>query len=148
MRFEVEYREESHGPQLTGVMLQEGRAATGGRAEVFAPGSVEWPSTGIEILTVHKGPTETRGQVVRDRDNRLLLTARATPAIKEAYDAGKRYLSVEFVATRDRVTKGGVREILRAIVDKAALVERPEYDTAIAEVRSAADIERKARLWL
>lgn len=147
MHFEVEYREESHGPQLTGCILQEGRAARN-LAELFTPGAVEWPSTGIEILTVHKGPAECRGQVVRDRDNRLLLTARATPAIKEAYDDGKRFLSVEFVAVRERVTRGGVREITRAIVDKAALVRRPEYGQAVAEVRSAADIERKARLWL
>ena len=44
--FEVEVREAERAgyePTLRGVMLTEGRAASGGRAEVFAPGSVSWP---------------------------------------------------------------------------------------------------------
>ena len=49
MLAELELRQE--GRELVGVILQEGRAATGGLAEVFAPnGSVEWPADGIDIL--------------------------------------------------------------------------------------------------
>ena len=135
--FEVEIREEEgREPMLRGVMLQEGRAASGGRAEVFAPGSVEWPSEGVGVSTVHKGSIESRGQVVRDREGRLSLTARATDGIKKAIDDGKKFMSVEFISLKERTTKGGVREILRAFVGDTALVSNPEYDTTLAEVRN------------
>ena len=149
-QFEVELREESgREPTLSGVMLQEGRAATGGRSEIFTPGSVEWPSHGIAIKTVHRGETETRAHVTRDRDGRLLITARASRAVVKAFEAGKRFLSVEFRSLDERTTAAGVREILRAFVDAAALTYKPEYDVAAAEVRSRSeDTERKARLWL
>ena len=51
----VEVREADDGPKLRGVVLQEGRAAQGGRAEVFAPFSVVWPSDGISLLGEHRG---------------------------------------------------------------------------------------------
>ena len=145
--FAVEIREADRAgyePTLRGVMLTEGRAASGGRAEVFAPGSVEWPSGGVAILTEHRGTVETRGHVVRQPGGRLTLTARATPAIKQAVEAGRKWMSVEFRALEERTTKGGVRELLRAFVDAAALVRAPEYDTTTAEVRS----KRRMRVWL
>ena len=146
--FEVEIREAEkpgYEPTLRGTMLQEGRAASGGRAEVFTPGSVEWPSEGVVVRTVHRGKAETRGQVVRERDGRLTLTARATDAIREAVRAGKRYMSIEFQAVEERTTAGGVRELLRAFVNGAALVADPEYDTTTAEVRKRST---QRRLWL
>lgn len=150
MNCEIEIREQAgREPTLYGVILQEGRAATGGRRELFAPGAIEWPSEGVGVATEHLGPVETRGHVVRDRKGRLRLTARATEAIRQAFEDGKRFLSVEFRAIDERVTAGGVREIQRAFVGTAAMVRKPEYDTAVAEVRSAAaDIERRARAWL
>ena len=62
-------------------MLQEGRAASGGRREVFTPGSVEWPAAGVVVRTEHRGKAETRGLVVRQSDGRLTITARATRPI-------------------------------------------------------------------
>ena len=143
--FEVEIREGRPGyePSLRGTMLTEGRAASGGRAEVFVPGSVEWPSEGVAILTEHRGTVEVRGQVVRQRDGKLTLTARATDAIKQAVAAGRKWMSVEFRALEERTTKGGVREVLRAFVPAAALVSSPEYDSTSAEVRS-----KRRRVWL
>lgn len=38
-------------------------------------------------------------------------------------------------AMSERTTRGGVREIQRALVDAAALVAEPEYDSTSAEVR-------------
>lgn len=152
MNFQVEIREEGQGrePQLFGVMLTEGRAASGGRAEVFAPNSVEWPSSGVAVLLEHRGEPEVRGHVVRGADGRLSLTARATDGIRKAVEGGAKYMSVEFHPLNERTTKGGVREILRAFVDAATLTDRPEYDTTAAEVRAqdVGDVERKARLWL
>ena len=147
LAFEVEVREASrpgYEPTLHGTMIQEGRAASGGRRELFAPGSIEWPSEGVAVLAEHRGRMETRGQVIRRRDGRLTLTARATDAIRRAVEAGKRFMSVEFRALEERTTKGGVREVLRAFVDAAALVAAPEYDTTAAEVRS----KRRRRVWL
>ena len=150
MEFELEIREQAgREPTLYGTLIQEGRAATGGRAEVFAPGAIEWPSEGVGVATVHRGEIETRGQVVRARNGELSITARATDKIRAAFAEGKRFLSVEFVPLEERTTRGGVREVLRAFVARAALVHQPEYDIATAELRSRSnDIERKARSWL
>ena len=149
MDFAIEIREQAgREPTLYGVMIQEGRAASGGLREVFAPGSIEWPNAGVAILTEHKGEIETRGAVVRESDGRLALTATATAGIQGAVKDGKRFLSVEFRSLRERTTKGGIREILRAFVDAAALVKAPEYDSSSAEVRAESPDERKYRLWL
>ena len=150
MQFEIEIKEQAgREPTLFGVMIQEGRAASGGRSELFAPGAIEWPSEGVGVMTDHRGAIETRGHVVRERDGRLTLTARATDNIRKAVADGKRYMSVEFQSLRERTTAGGIREIQRALVSAAALVVKPEYDTSAAEIRSqAADIERRAAIWL
>lgn len=140
--FEVELRES--GEHLHGVMVQEGRAASGGRRELFAPGSVQWPSTGVSVLTEHRGNAEALAHPVREVDGRILLRTRATDAIRRAIDTGKRYMSVEFRAVEERTTAGGVREILRAFVPAVALVASPEYDTTSAEVRS----KQRRRVWL
>ena len=143
--FEVEIREGRPGREgtLHGVMLTEGRAASE-RKELFVPGSVEWPSNGVAILTEHRGAVETRGQVVRGRDGALALTARATDAIRAAVKAGKRYMSVEFRALKENRTRGGIREIERAFVDAAALTASPEYTQTGAELRS----KRRPVFWL
>ena len=65
----------------------------------------------------------------------IFLEAPATPEIREAVETGRRYMSVEFHSLRERTTKGGVREILRALVPDVALVADPEYDSTAAEVR-------------
>ena len=131
------------GGELVGVILAEGRAASGGRAELFAPGSLTWPADGIAIRTRHGGPVETRAFPHRDAQGRIHVRARATQAIRDAVEAGRRWMSVEFKAVEERTTKAGVRELLRAFVVGAALADRPEYDTTSAEVRS-----RRRRIWL
>ena len=123
------------GRTLYATLVQEGRAASGGRAEVFAPGSVEWPSTGVGILLAHRQAPEVRAVPERQRDGRITVEARATGPIRQAVESGKRFMSVEFHALRERTTEGGVREIQRALVPDAALVSRPEYDVSDAEVR-------------
>lgn len=141
--FPVEIREGAR-PKLRGTILTEGRAASGGRAEVFAPGSVSWPHDGVGILTEHRGAVETRAHPVRGRDGGLRIEADATAPIRAAVEAGRRFMSVEFRSMEERTTAGGVREVLRAFVDNAALVASPEYDTTAAEVRSQA----RRRVWL
>ena len=67
----VEVREE--GGELHGVLVQEGRAASGGRSELFAPGSVSWPSTGVNILTEHHGQPEAQAFPHRDQLGRIQI---------------------------------------------------------------------------
>lgn len=142
--FEVEIRQAAEGGELHGVMLTEGRAASGGRAELFAPGSVQWPSEGVEIAPGHELATESRAHPVRQRDGRLTLRTRATDALRQAVESGRKYMSVEFHALKERRTQAGVREILTALVVRAALVKTPEYDTTAAEVRT----KQGRRVWL
>ena len=132
-RIAVEVREKKG--ELRGVILQEGRAASGGRAEVFAPGSVTWPADGVAIRAEHLGATEIRAMPRRDKSGRIRVRAKATDGIRAAIRGGKRYMSVEFRALSERTTAGGVREVLRALVEGAALVDSPEYDSTLAEVR-------------
>ncbi len=140
----VETRASADGPRLYGVILQEGRAARGGRAELFAPQSAVWPSDGIGLLLQHHGATETRAVPERAEHGEIRISAPATPAIFRAVQAGKRYLSVEFHAERETRTAGGVREIERALIVAAALTDDPEYHQARAEVRT----RRRRRHWL
>ena len=139
----VELREADDGPMLRGVVLQEGRAAQGGRAEVFAPLSVVWPSDGIALLGEHRGPELARAVPTRAADGSLRIETRATPAILTAYETRK-FFSVEFHALSEVRTAGGVREIQRALVDAAALVPNPEYPNVRAEVRA----QRRRVVWL
>ena len=138
----VEVREADDGPMLRGVMLQEGRAAAGGRSELFAPLSVVWPSDGIALRGEHRGAEIGRAVPTRDADGSLRIETRATPAILTAY-ATRKYFSIEFVSLREVRTAGGVREIQRALVDAAALVPNPEYPGVRAEVRA-----QRRRVWL
>jgi len=132
-----ELRDTASGQQLHGVILEEGRAAAGGRAEVFAPGAVSWPSTGIAIRTEHRGVEVARAVPERDGTT-IRIAAPATPEIRAAFAEGKRQMSVEFYSLVERLTPGGVREIRRALVDAAALTTSGEYEQAQAEIRSRA----------
>ena len=142
----VEYREDNGGPRIVATLIQEGRAATGGRAELFTPGSVVWPDTGVGIQTVHKGAVEVRAVPTRGADGSITFSARATPAIVDAVNAGRRGMSVSFVALKEQRTAGGVREIERAYVDEAALTDKPEYEQGRAELREKRP--RKVTVWL
>ena len=132
----LEVRESETGPMLHGVVLQEGRAAQGGRAESFAPLSVVWPATGIALLAEHRGAALAHAVPVRDADGSLRIATPATPAILEAFEARK-FFSVEFHAISEVRTKAGVREITRALVESAAMVSSPEYKQATAEIRDS-----------
>ena len=143
--FKTELRETDGKPRLHGVLIQEGRAASGGRAELFAPGSVVWPDSGVTIKIGHGGPEAATAHPARHPSGEIRISAPASPAIVEAVKAGRDGLSVEFLALREQRTAGGVREISRALVDAAALVSQPEYSQARAELRSK---KRKRYLWL
>ena len=129
---------------LRAVILSEGRAAIGGRAELFTPGAIVWPAEGIAIRIEHRGAEV--GRAVPERvGTEIRITAKATPAIFAAVEQRRqRYASVEFHALAETRTAGGVREIQRALVDGFSLTDDPEYETR-AEIRKA---WRRSRVWL
>ena len=133
---EVECRSSAQGPMLRATIVTEGRAASGGRSELFAPGSLLWPPDGIAIRAVHRGPELAKAIPMRETSGEIRIETRATPDIYAAVNGGKTYASVEFQSIEERTTAGGVRELLRAVVIGAALVDTPEYDTTRAEVRT------------
>lgn len=133
----LELRAEEAGPSLYAVILQEGRAASGGRAEVFAPGSAVWSNDGVDVRLDHGEPPAARAFPVRAEDGRIEIRVRATDPIQRAVESGRQYMSVEFHSVLERRTKAGVREIQRAIIVGAALVSTPEYDTTSAEIRTS-----------
>ena len=132
----VELREADGERRLHATIVQEGRAARGGRAELFAPNSIQWPSNGIAIKTVHLGQTETRAMPTRRPDGRIQVAVKATPGLLAAYEGGKRSMSIEFRSIQDDVTTAGVREIQGALLEGAALVASPEYGGTRVELRS------------
>ena len=139
----VEVREAgADGPMLLATIVQEGRAAGGGRAELFIPLSVIWPVNGIAIRTQHRGPEVGRAIPSRETNGEIRISAKATPEIRKAFEV-KQYMSVEFTALAETRTSAGIREIARAYVDAASMTNDPEYTQAIAEIRS-----RGRRVWL
>lgn len=141
----LEAREIDGAPSLVGVVVQEGRAASGGRAELFSPGSTVWPSDGIGILTEHGGSIEARAIPTREANGEITIKTKATPAIREAF-LTRKFMSVEFRSEKEVTTRGGVREIQRAMISAAALVRAPEYQQATAEIRKKKP--RGLEVWL
>ena len=141
---EIEIREADGVERLVGTILQEGRAASE-RLEIFAPGALVWGETGIAIRTEHRGAEVARAIPVRSTNGEIRISAIATPEIRAAFAAGKRWLSAEFQALAETRTVGNIREIQRAFIGAAALVRSPEYVQARAEVRERA--RRRRRSW-
>ena len=142
----VELRASAAGPMLRGVILTEGRAASGGRAELFTPGAVRWPADGIAIRLVHLGPAETRAVPTRGPGGEIRISTRATPSIFRAVSDGARYMSVEFHALDERTTPAGVREIRSALVTGAIVTDDPEYDSTAAELRQRGRRKRRVKI--
>ena len=138
----VEVRESETGPQLVGVLIQEGRAASV-RAEVFAPLSLVWASEGVAIRAAHLAAEDSRAIPTRHSNGEIRIAAPASPALVAAFNEGRRFLSIEFHSLKETRSAAGVREIQSAFLPGAALVAEPEYKQATAEVRA-----KQRRVWL
>ena len=138
----VEIREADNGPMLHGILIQEGRAASV-RAEVFAPGSLQWSAEGIALRAKHLGAEDSRAIPTRESNGEIKIAAPASAAIVAAFNEGRRFLSIEFHALQETRSTSGVREIQQAFLPGAALVSDPEYAQARAEVRA-----RRRKVWL
>ena len=155
---EVRYQEDperlSPG-RLTGVLLTyEVRAAD--RPELFARNSLYWADTGISINDQH----DRRATIVRTTpflagdaikiDVALPDTARGRDAATNVRDGTLRGLSVEFHSEKEG-RRGGLREIRRARLARAGLVDDPSYADSLAEVRGqipAWMLDEELLLWL
>lgn len=126
-------------------LIQEGRAATGGRTELFAPGSLIWDSTGIAVRTRHHAPSVGRAFPRRGEAGEISISIQRIPELVERYEQGARHASVEFVALEERTTQGGIREVQKALLTGVALTDNPEYDTSGVELRTRA---RRMIPWL
>ena len=146
----IEYRadEDRRGPgRLRGVLVRYGERRADGR-EVFRRGALEWPASGIVLRRQHdkfnpilRALPEVRGdEVVLDVE--LPDTAAGRDAAVEVRAGLLRGLSVEFRALVAEVV-GGVREIRRAELCGAGLVDAGAYGSSGVEVRG-----RRRRRWL
>ena len=133
----LEIRESDEGEHLVGVVVQEGRAGTA-RQELFAPQSLIWPAEGIPVRTTHLQGEVGRAIPTRHSGGEIRIRLKATPAIRSAYESGKKFLSAEFFALRESRagSRGTIREIESAMLAGAAMVADPEYRQATAEIRT------------
>ena len=130
----LELRESDEGEHLIGTVIQEGRAGTV-RKELFAPQSLSWPAEGVPIRTEHLKGEAGRAVPTRHPGGEIRIRLKATPEIRAAYQAGKKFLSAEFFALSESRAAGNIREIESALLSGAAMVSSPEYKQATAEIR-------------
>lgn len=140
---DCEIREVDGAPRLSLTLIQEGRMASR-RAELFAPGSVQWGADGVAVRVGHGNPEEVRAMPARLPGGEIRVSARATERIVEAVHSGVIGASVEFYALQESRNGLNIREIQRALVSGVAIVSRPEYTQGKAELRSR---ERRNILW-
>ncbi len=141
----VEDRSRRGPGRLQGTIVPFGAVASD-RREVFRPDSITMPANGIRLLLEHRGRQVDR--VIPTVDARGVHVDHVLPDTEVGREAARRVragelrgLSVEFTALRETRTQG-VREVVSAMVDAAALVPEASYapHTGV-EVRRADDLE-------
>ena len=142
---ELRAAEDSPG-RIVGTLIEMGRVA-GDRREVFAVGSIRWPSDGVRLLAEHRGREVMTFQPALDGaalrvDVALPDSALGREVAAEVRSGRKGALSIEFYATQEAQVQG-VREVRSALMDAAAVVAAGAYDQARVEVR-----QWRARWWL
>ena len=134
--------------RIVGTLLPIGRVATD-RQEIFVPGSVQFPASGVRLLLEHRGREVLRFHPVEDAtaaewriDAELPDTPEGREAAALVQSGQRKALSVEFFALSDkRVSR--VREVRSAFVEATALCKEGVYDQARVELRS-----QSVKVWL
>ena len=158
VRCAIEYREDEtrQSPgRLTGVLLTYEERAND-RPEIFARGSLEWRDSGILIREQHNRMSPIvravpflDGDAVRI-DVALPNTQRARDAATNVQEGVLTGLSVEFRSVKEG-RRNGMREIQRALLGGAGLVDDPSYGNSLVEVRerlATVTIPSEVTLWL
>ena len=140
--------------RIVGSLVTYGQRARD-RAEVFAPGALRWPDGGIILNEQHNRQApilrftpELDGAELRI-DAPLPDTQRGRDAATMIRNGTMTGLSIEFRVEAEGRTNG-LREIRRAVLAAAALVDSPAYGTTV-EVRGkgkCAAPPSAATLWL
>ena len=142
---DVKLRESKGVRRLELTVLQEGRASAASRRELFVMGSLSWPDGGVHIRSVHLGTSLGRAHPSRRPDGSIEISTPANDAMVKAIEQeGKTGASIEFVPIRERRTRSGVTEYLRAWFDGVALVTTPEFSQGKARIRSRRE---RSSLW-
>ena len=141
IRCAIEYREDEtrQSPgRIVGTLIAYGERAKD-RAEKFAPGSLHWPDTGIVLNEQHNRQAPIM-RFTPALDGKELRIDAALPDTQRGRDAATMIkngtmtgLSIEFRSELEG-RSDGVREIRRAHLAAAALVDSPSYGTSV-EVR-------------
>ena len=122
--------------RLHGLLITEGRASAD-RRELFVLGSCQFPSTGVQIRAAHESEAGAVRAFPYRNGNEILVNLEPSREIRNAVDAGAKYMSVEFKSLRESTTESGIREIERALIVGAAVVRDPSYRQTKAEIRRA-----------
>ena len=141
--------------RIVGSLLVYGKRAKD-RPEKFAPGALHWPSAGIVLNEQHNRQApilrftpEVDGDEVRI-DALLPDTQRGRDAAVMIRNGTMTGLSIEF-RSESEGRAAGVREIRRAHLSAAALVDSPSYGTSV-EVRRGKGLggaaPKASTLWL
>ena len=143
-QFEIRLAEDPdrNGPGLLqGVLLTYGERATD-RAEIFTSGALHWPEGGVVLREQHnrQAPIVRFVPTVDGREVRVSVplpdTQRGRDAALMVKNGTFRGLSVEFQAEQESHV-AGVREIRRARLAGAGLVDDPSYKGSGVSVRHA-----------
>ena len=153
IRFAIEVRAERDSPgRLTGTLMRYGERASD-RPEVFREGSLEWPAGGVILNRQHARSSpimrvipKTDGAEVRI-DSRIPDTVAGRDLASEIRSGLFHGLSVEFEAL-DEGFAGELREIRKARLLAAGVVDEPSYPAARVEVRKRSELEGRSDLWL
>ena len=154
IRFRVEVRaDDRNSPgRLQGVLMRYGERAAD-RPEVFRDGSLEWEADGIVINRQHSRAMPVMRAVPKIEGSEVRIDApipdtMAGRDLASEVRAGLFHgLSVEFEAL-DEGFAGELREIRKARLLAAAVVDEPSYPAARVEVRERSELESRADLWL
>ena len=149
VRFEDDETRASPGLLVGTLMTYEERA--GDRPELFADGSLEWRENGIIVNEQHNraAPILRAVPFLEGREVRIRQpfpnTQRGRDAATNLREGVFTGLSVEFAVMSEGL-RGPLREIRKALLTGAALVDRASYSTSTAEVRQRTG--RRRRMWL
>ena len=137
--------------RIVGSLMTYGERAKD-RAEMFAPGALSWPDGGIILNEQHNRQAAIMRFVPEVEGNEVRINA-PLPDTQRGRDAATMIrnktmtgLSIEFRAQSEG-RAGGMREVRRAVLAAAALVDSPSYATTV-EIRDRKLAARRRRIWL
>ena len=125
---------------LSGTLLTYGERATD-RQEVFTDGALHWPDGGIILREQHnrQAPIVRFTPTVEGREVRMAValpdTQRGRDAAVMVRNGTFRGLSVEFVSEQEGHV-AGVREIRKATLAGAGLVDDPSFSGSVVNIRN------------